>query len=112
MSLILPFTRGSAFFQLRIPLEGVDYLFDWSWNARAGAWFLSLASEDGTPLVGGVKVVSNRPLFARFSYLTGMPPGEIVAADFTRKVSYPGYDQLGTADLPVLYYTEAELEEI
>jgi hypothetical protein len=85
----------------------VDYLLDFNWNGRASAWFLSVFTADETPLVQGLKVVSNRPLLKRFHYISGMPAGDLVAVDFTGSVPYAGFDQLG-AEVSLKYLTSDE----
>ena len=103
---LIPTVQGVAAYRTRVPLDGVDFLLDFTWNARAGAWFLSVFSADETPLAQGVKIVSNRPLLHRFRYVEGMPAGELFAADFTGAVPYAGFDQLGT-DVE-LFYLDAD----
>lgn len=106
----IPVTQGSAFFQQRVDLEGTTYVLEFSWNARASRWFLSVLNQDDVLLVAGLAMVSNRLLLRRFKYLDGMPSGDLVMADLTETIPYAGYDQLGT-DVTLVYFTAAELAE-
>lgn len=91
--------RDKAFWRARVNLDGTDFLLDFAWNGRAGAWALTLLTAEEAPLVCGLTVVSNRPLFHRFKYLQGMPEGDLVAVDPSGTIAVPGYNQLGdTAD--------------
>ncbi len=105
---VIPLTQGAAAFRTRVPLDGVDFLLDLTWNGRAAAWFLSVFSADGEPLVQGLKVVSNRPLLHRFRHIEGMPAGELFAADYSQNVACANFEQLGTS-IDFLYLDAAEV---
>lgn len=105
--LSIEIVQGNAFFQQRVELEGVNYTLDFAWNARmgpAGAWGLSLLSDEGALKVAGIVVVANRPLFRRFHYIDGVPPGELMFIDPTLSVPAPGFDGL----TELIYFTKAE----
>lgn len=97
--------QGSAFYRLRVSLEGSDYLLDFAWNERAEAWALSVSSADDVPIVSGIRLVSNRPLLRRFRATDGLPPGDLIALDLTKQIACANFTQLG-ADVP-LYYVES-----
>ena len=98
-----------AFQSHRVELDGSTYQLDLAWNGRAECWCLSLALEDGTPLVSGLALVSNAPILNRFKFREGMPAGELIAADLTGKISCANYTQLGS-EVELIYY-EALLGE-
>ena len=99
---------NTANYRQRVELDGVDYALDLRWNAREGAWKLGLSRIDGTPLVVGLTLVSNRPMLERFRATVGVPPGEIIAFDQTATIPAADYDQLGPV-VDLLYYDAAEL---
>lgn len=96
--------QGNAFFQQRVELEGVVYVFDFAWVARARTWALSIYTDEGALVVGGVAVVANRPLLRRFHYRPGIPPGEVLFMDLTGTIDAPNFDQLGE----LVYFSAAE----
>jgi hypothetical protein len=91
---IIP-VQGQGFWRARVNFDGTDYLLDFAWNSRAGAWFLTLLTSEETVLVAGLMLKSNRPLFERFRYRDGMPPGELIACDPTETIACAGFDGLG-----------------
>ncbi len=99
--------QGSAFFQQRVELEGVNYTLDFAWNARTGQWFLSMFTDEGVRVLAGLAVVSNRPLLRRFHHLTTIPPGELFFVDLTNTIEAPNFEQL----TELVYFTKAEVEE-
>jgi len=79
---------------LSVDLDGVTYRLGFRWNARASAWFMSLATEDETPIASGIKVVADWPLLR--GVRGGLrPPGELLAVDTSGQQTDPGRDDLG-----------------
>lgn len=56
-----------------IALEGESYILRFTYNERAQLYFLSLSSEDGTPIVQGVGLVPEYPIMEDYAVypLTG-----------------------------------------
>lgn len=100
--------EDTAFQQRRVELDGLNYQLELTWNGRAGLWFISLATLDGTPLVCGLALVCNRLLLTRFRYIEGLPAGDFMAADLTETVAAPGYAELGTT-IPLVYFEAEDL---
>lgn len=105
-NIILP--QGLAFYDLRVALDGVTYILNFSWNARARSWYLDVQDSDGTPIVSGLAVVSNWPLLRRFKWNAALPGGELIATDLTGTYDAPGYTDLGT-NVPLYYFTADEV---
>lgn len=99
--------QGLSAWTQRVELDGVAYSLEFAWNERARAWFISLAQPDGTPLLSGIKLVSNRPLLRRFRWRVGLPPGELSAIDLSGKISYAGYTDLSNG-VTLTYYDASE----
>ncbi len=85
MKVISVGVSDAAHFDQRVELEGVTYVMSFHWNARQNLWSLDVG-ESGAPVaVHGATIVANRPIFGRYHYRPGVPPGELIAftADFT-----------------------------
>jgi hypothetical protein len=85
MKVITVGVSDAAHFDQRVELEGVTYVLSFHWNARQNLWTLDVGESGEATAVHGVTVVANRPLFARYHYRPGVPPGELIAitSDFT-----------------------------
>lgn len=105
MILNIPVQSGQAAWVQTNTLDGVTYQLSFVWNARAGAWYLSIADASGVDLLTGIKLVSNRPLLQRFRWIVGLPPGEISAVSFDGSIDYAQYTDLGVSVL--VYYFDA-----
>jgi hypothetical protein len=104
----IPIPQGVAFFTKRIPLDGTDYLFDFSYNQREDAFYFTINDSVGAKLLGPVKIVSNFPLIGFRRYAPGIPPGELWAIAFKSEQDCPGMNRLG-ADIPLMYYDAEEV---
>lgn len=78
-----------------------DYLLTFDWNGRDNHWHLSIALEDQTPVVSGVKIVVGTPLL-RTVPGANRPEGEIFAIDTTGSHADPTLETLG-ASVPLIY---------
>lgn len=103
----IPLPQATAFYTKRVPLDGVDYLFEFKYSQRQDAFYLTVLDSVGDHIVGPFKIVANFPLFGFRRYAVGLPPGELWAIDFKAQTSAPGMNVLG-ADIPLVYYDEAE----
>jgi len=101
-----PVFDASSFKEL-ITLEDTVYQITLTWNGRDEAWALSIAEQDGTPILTSIKVIPGYELIKRFKD-TRLPQGALFAADMTDTGNYPTRDNLGT-DVKLIYMTEAEL---
>jgi hypothetical protein len=95
-----------AHFDQRVELDGIVYVITFHWNARMGLWMLDIGLPGADLAVGGVTVVSNRFLFARYHYRDGVPPGELMANDPTGLIAGPGFDWSG---FTLCYFTAGEV---
>ena len=64
---------GSAFYDLSISLEGNSYIIQFIYNERMALYTMSLFDADKNPIVQGVALVPNYPIFVdyRLPNLTG-----------------------------------------
>lgn len=102
-------TFDDPFYTMTTVLDGTDYLFEFRHNQREDCWYLSVSLTDGTLLVAGVKVVSDRPLLTRFADVR-LPPGMLVAFANTSDKSPPKLAELGEdRRVTLIYYPKDEL---
>lgn len=74
---IIPFKEPPAW-QAQITLTGTIFLLYFSWNAMNEYWVMNIFDRNDSPILLGVKVVTNFDLTAQFAAITGMPQGNIV----------------------------------
>lgn len=103
--LILP-TTADPFQQQTMQLDGIKYVMSLSYNQREERWYLSLADDEGVPLISGLKLRANWPLLWRHRYNVRLPPGEIMAIATTVDKSPPTLLELGEGKRCQLTYFE------
>ena len=109
MILGLPTEQGASAYSQRMVLDGASYTLDYAWNGREGAWYLSLYSDEGEPLLLSRKLSTNTPLLRHFRFVVGLPPGEFMAVDFSATIPYADYTGLGPGrGVQLLYYEASE----
>ncbi len=91
-------------FEAQPVLDGVQFVLQFDWNARAAAWFMNVLDADRTQLYMGVKIVVDHPLAKRLRNSL-LPAGLLTAHDTSRQRVDPGIDDLG--DRVILLYFEA-----
>lgn len=94
-----------------VPLEGVEYIFDYYWSERETKWYLSLYNQDNDLLAGWMALnVGVMPL-RRFRAQSNIPPGVLLVVDTTEQdAEMTAPEELGervilsyiTSDDPVL----------
>lgn len=90
----------------RVILDGREYVIRLRWSMREEIWYLDLLDVQGSALLVGQAVVSNRGIFGQYRQaITGLPPGEIYALDPRPLPTDPGLDELGSSVF--LTYAEA-----
>lgn len=105
-------TFESPFYEQLTALDGVPYLLSFQYNTRESRWYFSVALQDGTEIVTGIKVVCSIGLLRRFADRR-LPPGDIVAVSAGADGSPPGLTELGEGKrVQLLYYSEDEIEAL
>ena len=105
-TLIIPVT-GDPFQTLKVRLDGSDYVLSLAYNQREDRWYLSIADDEETPILSGLKLVANFGLLFRHRYNIAVPPGELMVTDTTADRSPPGLAELGEDKRCQLVYFEA-----
>lgn len=106
--IILPTRTDYPHYEFEIDLEDVTFIFEFMWNGRDEAWYMSIFDVTKTPLLSGRKVVLGFPLLSRFRD-PRLPKGEINAIDTTGSNIEPGLSDLG-ARVRLLYEPSTTLE--
>jgi hypothetical protein len=106
-ALVLPNVVDVPHYTFSTELDGVTFRFEFRWNDRASAWFMSLRDVNGNDLVVGRRVVVGFPLLTRFSD-PRLPKGDLNAVDTTGTGTEPGINDLG-GRVKLIYMTADEI---
>lgn len=93
-TLILPAHHDAPFYDFEVDLEGRAYAFEFRWNERAAAWFMTVRDSLGNVLAAGRKVVLGAGLLGRTPD-PRLPPGGVVAIDTSGRDQEAGRYDLG-----------------
>jgi len=85
----IPLRNDLTFWDLVVPLDGVNYTLEFHWNARVSRWFLKIFDETGENLLlAGVCCVVRWPLGLYFS--GPAPAGKLIFTDTSGQDIDPG----------------------
>lgn len=105
---IIPFKEPAAW-QAQITLTNVIFILYFKWNALNKYWVMSIYDRNDTPILVGIKVVSNFDLTAQFSAISGMPSGSILCQNVLGL-----WDDIQRFDMgettEIFYYEPGELQ--
>lgn len=92
----IPIALDTPLYTERVTLDGREYLFRFDWNGRENRWYFSIGTvQPEAWLARGIKIVAEFPLTRRFTS-EAMPPGSIIAHDFSnQKGEPPAFQDLG-----------------
>lgn len=102
----LPIDAAFPRYRVATKLGETQFVVDVHWNARAGAWYLDIATEDGDPIRSGLKIVLGALLGVR-SIDPRMPEGVLVASDLSGEGRDATIDDLGSR-VVVFFYASSE----
>lgn len=90
----IPITNIDSYFDLRVDILNIEYIFEFAWNNQGEFWSISMYTADKTPIFLGRKVVLNYDLF---SYCSNplLPSGSLRAIDESKTLVECGFDDLG-----------------
>lgn len=86
--------------------DGVLFYLHMQWNSEAEFWSLALENYNRELIVSGVKIVPNLRLLKLYSYIDGMPAGELIVLSDSQQISKTDFAE-GYAQM--YYVTAAEL---
>lgn len=106
-------TLSDPYYTIRVRLEERNFLLKFLYSPRQERYYLSLYNgDDGTPLVCGLKLVTNLPLLRFYKHRDGMPAGDLLVTCAFADRSPPKIGELGSGlRCELTYYTQAELAE-
>lgn len=107
MPVVIPNRTDVPKYTLEVALDNVTFRLGFHWNDRAGAWFMSIADVNGTPLLSGRRVVVGFPLISRFRD-PRLPAGDFNAVDTSGQKLEAGPNDLGDR-VRLLYFSRSEL---
>jgi len=89
-------SRGKQAFLSQIGIESpTSFRFRLYYVRRREAWYLRIESADGTPLVSGVRIVSDFPLIDQYRQALGNIDTDLLVMDLTSSGIEPTRDGLG-----------------
>lgn len=107
-TLLVPTTPSLPFQIVKIQLEGRLFVLHLLWNQRESRWYLEIHDNEDTPLLAGIKLVTNWALLARRrAGSSDLPPGELLVTDLSADGSPPLLDELGIGLRCELKYFES-----
>lgn len=113
MSQTIPTLLDEPFYTIRARLEDRDYTLKFRYSTRQARYYLSIYDEDETPLVVGLKLVTNLALLRFYHHRPNMPPGELMVTCMTADVRPPEFGELGADQrCQLTYFTHAEVAEL
>lgn len=110
MPQIIPVQPSVPFQTFGTVLDGIQYVLNFRWNGRAGAWYMDVLDEDEDPIRQGIAVVLGAAL-GRRCVDPRYPPGVIYAVDTSGTGRDAGIDDLGSRVL-LYFFTFAEVKAL
>jgi len=112
MPLEVPIASLNAKNSQTVALDNVVYRLTFVFNTRCLAWHMDIATQDGTIIVAGIKLMPQIDLLFRHKD-TRLPPGRLFAVDVEdgEDALRPEKSELGTK-MRLMYFTEAEVDAI
>lgn len=103
----LPLIPTTPNYRVGTTLNGTNVVLDIRWNARDGAWYMDILTEDEVAIAYGVKIVLGTLLGGRVVSAL-FPRGYMMASDLTGAGSDAGLDELGER-IQVLFFEPDEV---
>lgn len=106
----LPLIPSVPSYRVGTVLEGIQFIFDLHWNAREGAWYMDVSTEDDVLVRAGVKLTLGLPVGARVAD-DRFPQGGLYVIDTTGNGDEATLDDLGDR-VVVMYLSTSEIEAL
>ncbi len=104
---VIPCRANLTHYTIQVTLDGATYTLEFRYSGREDCYYLSVMTEDDSPLMMGCKVVANYPLANRITDPRKWP-GALFALDTSGAHKDPAYQDLGDR-VQLIYYTADEL---
>lgn len=80
--LAIPFQNGTANLTEKVVLEGVTYILNFRWNARAARYTMDISKADGTLIIAGLTLENGWFTTSRYFYrVLELPLGQFIPID-------------------------------
>jgi len=104
MSIItIPFFNFTQFTQ-EIALDGIPYIFTFTWNSRGEFWTIGISDKEQNTLISGIKLVLGLELLRKFPDKS-LPPGRLFVFDVTGNELPIAYDDFVDGRCDLIYET-------
>lgn len=80
----VPLDEQEPWYDFRVTLSGVRYIFELAFNNRMRRWILSIMDAAQNPILMGIPLLSGRDLTAQYPTLR-LPPGSLAVYDTSGK---------------------------
>lgn len=104
---VLPNVVNVPHYSFQTDLDNVTFRFEFRWNDRASAWFMSISDVNGVELLSSRRIVVGFPLLTRFRD-PRLPAGDLNAIDTTGNDEEAGINDLG-GRVKLLYFPVGDL---
>ena len=71
-----------------ITFAGMQYALTFDWNATYDFCSLSISLSDMTPLISGIRLVTNIDLLKQYHYITNIPKGNLFLIPIVDNVEF------------------------
>jgi hypothetical protein len=100
-------------YSFEVELDGETFLFDFRWNERADAWFMSLSLPNGEALAQGIKVTSSLIPLSWYATNPAAPKGRLFLFDSSGSFADPGrFDLAPESRCQLCYYEQSEWQAL
>lgn len=104
-SLIIPtLTDGTAFYTIKVTLDGSGYIFHFNFSSRELVWYLDVKDEDNNLLLANIKLVPGYYLCEYQKEYYNLFPGDLLVLTGTTVTDPPGLYDLGEGAIYKLVY--------
>lgn len=102
----IPFPSAPRWVQ-DVALDGEVYTLRGRYNVRWDSWVMDIETADGEPILTGIRLVLNLPLFSPHRYDDRLPPGELLVVSPRELDTHdPQRNDIGDdADMRLVYVT-------
>lgn len=94
----IPLSAGQPFFDRRLIVDGIEFVFSFAWNDRAERWFLDVQDQTGAPIITAIKLVPP------FALLGRVQDQRLTTGDFFIVGAIPTLATLGMRGISSLVY--------
>jgi hypothetical protein len=91
----IPIQLANKKFRQTTVLDGVSYIFSFSYNTRFLKWIMDIFNEDNEIVLSGIPLYSDRVLLNNYKHLA-IPQGDLFCIDTEALNEDPNKNEFGT----------------